>query len=90
MSDALRRASEFVEAGLIAPERAAEIAAVADGDEIAIDVDARRLDVALSEVEIAERVAAYTLPATLNGHVDVAIQKYARLVGSAADGALTN
>ncbi len=30
MSDALRRAEDFVEAGLIAPERAAEIAAVAE------------------------------------------------------------
>ena len=75
----------------VAPEavRGGPIAAVADGDEIAIDVDARRLDVALGEEEIATRAAAYAPPASLNGHVDVAIQKYARLVGSAADGALT-
>jgi dihydroxy-acid dehydratase len=75
----------------VAPEavRGGPIAAVADGDEIAIDVDARRLDVALSEEEIALRAQAYVRPAGLNGHVDVAIQKYARLVGSAADGALT-
>ena len=42
-------------AGHIAPEavRGGPIAAVADGDEITFDVDARRLDVALSDEEIA-------------------------------------
>ena len=34
-----------------------------DGDEITFDVDARRLDVDLSDDEIAERVAAYEPPA---------------------------
>ena len=42
---------------------AARSRAVRDGDEITIDVDARRLDVALSDEEIAERVAAYEPPA---------------------------
>jgi dihydroxy-acid dehydratase len=74
----------------VAPEaaRGGPIAAVGDGDQVTIDVDSRRLDVALDEREIAERAAAYLAPSP-DGSVDVAIQKYARLVGSAADGALT-
>jgi dihydroxy-acid dehydratase len=74
----------------VAPEaaRGGPIAALADGDEITIDVDSRRLDVSLSDAEIAERVAAYTSPPRADEHVDVAIQKYAKLVGSAAEGAI--
>jgi dihydroxy-acid dehydratase len=74
----------------VAPEavRGGPIAAIADGDEITIDVDNRRLDVALDDEEIAARVRAYA-PASRNGHVDVAIRKYAQLVGSAAEGAVT-
>ncbi|HEV3284736.1 MAG TPA: dihydroxy-acid dehydratase [Solirubrobacteraceae bacterium] len=76
----------------IAPEaaRGGPIAAIADGDEIEIDVDSRRIDVALSDEQIAERLAAYTAPRRADEHVDVAIQKYAKLVGSAAQGALTS
>ncbi len=74
----------------IAPEavRGGPIAAVADGDEIRIDVDSRRIDVALSDSQIAERVRAYTPGTRAEEHVDVAIQKYAKLVGSAAEGAV--
>ena len=52
-------------AGHVAPEaaRGGPIAAVRDGDEITIDVDARRIDVALDDAEIAARVAAYVAPA---------------------------
>src|SRR3712207_1775499 len=48
-------------AGHVAPEaaRGGPIAAVRDGDEVTIDVDNRRLDVALSDEELAERAAAY-------------------------------
>jgi dihydroxy-acid dehydratase len=76
-------------AGHVAPEAASggPIAAVHDGDEITLDVTNRRLDVALSDEEIAARVAAYEPPA--NGAVNVALTKYARLVGSAAEGAVT-
>jgi dihydroxy-acid dehydratase len=76
-------------AGHVAPEAASggPIAAVRDGDEITLDVVARRLDVALADDEIAARVAAYRPPP--NGHVGVALAKYARLVGSAAEGAVT-
>jgi dihydroxy-acid dehydratase len=79
-------------AGHVAPEaaRGGPIAGLADGDEITIDVDARRIDVALSDAEIAQRVAAYAQPARVQEHVDVAIRKYAKLVGSAAEGAVTS
>jgi dihydroxy-acid dehydratase len=74
----------------IAPEAAkgGPIGAVADGDEITIDVDSRRIDVSLSDEQIAERLRAYTPPPRADTHVDVAIQKYAKLVGSAAEGAV--
>ena len=76
----------------VAPEavRGGPIAAIADGDQITIDVDSRRLDVALSDAQIAERVAAYSPPRRADEHVDVAIRKYAQLVGSAAEGAVTS
>ena len=76
-------------AGHVAPEaaRGGPIAAVRDGDQITLDVDARRLDVALSDDEIAERVKAYEPPARPNP--GPALSKYARLVSSAADGAIT-
>ncbi len=79
-------------AGHVAPEavRGGPIAALADGDQITIDVDARRIDVSLSDEQIAERVAAYAQPARADEHVDVAIRKYAKLVGSAAEGAITS
>ena len=74
----------------IAPEAAkgGPIGALRDGDELNIDVDSRRIDVALSEEELAERLSAYAQPPRADEHVDVAIQKYAKLVGSAAEGAV--
>ncbi len=74
----------------VAPEavRGGPIAAIRDGEELTIDVDTRRLDVALSDEEIAARVSAYSRPPRADEHVDVAIQKYAKLVGSAAEGAV--
>src|SRR5204862_7834306 len=51
-------------AGHVAPEaaRGGPIAAVRDGDEITFDVEGRRLDVALSDDEIARRITAYEGP----------------------------
>jgi dihydroxy-acid dehydratase len=74
----------------IAPEaaRGGPIAALRDGDLITIDADTRGIDVALSDGEIAERVAAYRPAPRADEHVDIAIQKYAKLVGSAAEGAV--
>jgi dihydroxy-acid dehydratase len=76
----------------IAPEavRGGPIGALLDGDEVTIDVDSRRIDVTLSEAEIAERLASYTPGPRADEHVDVAIRKYAKLVGSAAEGAVTS
>ncbi|HEX5852825.1 MAG TPA: dihydroxy-acid dehydratase [Solirubrobacteraceae bacterium] len=76
----------------VAPEavRGGPIGALADGDEITIDVDSRRLDMALSDEQIAARLRDYSPGARADEHVDVAIQKYAKLVGSAADGAVTS
>jgi dihydroxy-acid dehydratase len=76
-------------AGHVAPEavRGGPIAAVRDGDEITIDVDSRRLDVALADDEIARRVAAYEPPQ--NADATGVLAKYAALVSSAAEGAVT-
>ena len=73
----------------VAPEavRGGPIAAVRDGDTIVIDVASRRLDVELTDDEIAERVASYEVPASTatNG----VLGKYAKLVSSASLGAVT-
>jgi dihydroxy-acid dehydratase len=76
-------------AGHVAPEatRGGPIAALSDGDEVTIDVEARRLDVALPEEEISRRVAAYQPPP--NPDLTGALAKYARSVSSAAEGAVT-
>ncbi|MGO9901570.1 MAG: dihydroxy-acid dehydratase [Solirubrobacteraceae bacterium] len=73
----------------IAPEaaRSGPIAALRDGDQITIDVANRRLDVALSDGEIAARVAAYSPPAKPSP--GPALAKYAKLVASASEGAVT-
>ena len=74
----------------VAPEAAqgGPIGAVQTGDQITVDVAARRLDVALSDAEIAERVAAYRPPE--RPHPGPALSKYAKLVSSASRGAVTH
>jgi dihydroxy-acid dehydratase len=76
-------------AGHVAPEaaRGGPIAAVQDGDPITIDVDDRRIDVALDDEEIARRIAAYQAPD--NGDSTGVLAKYAALVSSASEGAVT-
>jgi dihydroxy-acid dehydratase len=76
-------------AGHVAPEAIAggPIAAVADGDVITIDVVNRRMDVELSDEEIASRVAAYEPPPS--AYDTGVLAKYARLVSSASEGAVT-
>ncbi len=78
-------------AGHIAPEalRGGPIGALLDGDRITIDVDSRRIDVDLSDEQIAERLVLYAPPLRADEHIEIAIQKYAKLVGSAAEGAVT-
>ena len=77
-------------AGHVAPEapRGGPIAAVRDGDTVVFDVDARELNVELSDEEIADRVAAYEPPEPR--YRSGVLGKYARHVGSAAQGALTS
>jgi dihydroxy-acid dehydratase len=76
--------------GHVAPEaaRGGPIAAVREGDEITVDIDARRLDVDLSDEEIAERVADYRSPKSPFGRGVMA--KYAATVSSASQGAITS
>jgi dihydroxy-acid dehydratase len=77
-------------AGHVAPEarRGGPIAAVRDGDEIVFDVDARELRLELPEAELAERVRTYTPPP--RNYRSGVLAKYARQVGSAAEGAITS
>jgi dihydroxy-acid dehydratase len=77
-------------AGHVAPEavRGGPIAAVRDGDVIDFDVAGRRLDVDLSEEEIATRIAAYRPPEPR--YRAGVMAKYARSVGSASAGAVTS
>ncbi|HKB50067.1 MAG TPA: dihydroxy-acid dehydratase [Solirubrobacterales bacterium] len=77
-------------AGHVAPEavKGGPIAAIRDGDEVSFDVEARRLDLALSDEEIAKRVVEYEPPAPLYERGVMA--KYAATVSSAAQGAITD
>ncbi|HEX8977866.1 MAG TPA: dihydroxy-acid dehydratase [Solirubrobacteraceae bacterium] len=77
-------------AGHVAPEaiQGGPIGLVRDGDQITLDVPSRRLDVALSDAELAERARDYRPPE--RPFPGVALSKYARLVSSAAEGAVTH
>ena len=76
-------------AGHVAPEaiRGGPIAAVQEGDTITLDIDARRLDVDLSDEEIARRVEMYEPPEPRYKRGVMA--KYAASVSSASEGAVT-
>jgi dihydroxy-acid dehydratase len=76
-------------AGHVAPEAlvGGPIAALRDGDMITIDVPSRRMDVELGDDEIARRVEAYKSPPP--AYTDGVLAKYARLVSSASEGAVT-
>ena len=77
-------------AGHVAPEapQGGPIAAVRDGDIVVFDVVRRELNVDLPEEELAARLAAYEPrpPQYANG----VFAKYAKQVGSAAEGAVTS
>jgi dihydroxy-acid dehydratase len=75
--------------GHVAPEAAHDgpIGLLRDGDVVTIDVEARRLDVDLTEGELAERAAAR--PALTPRVARGVLAKYARSVGSASRGAVT-
>ena len=76
-------------AGHVAPEaaRGGPIAAVRDGDTIVFDIDARRLDVELSEDEMDRRLREWKAPEPR--YTSGVMAKYAKLVSSASEGAVT-
>jgi dihydroxy-acid dehydratase len=76
-------------AGHVAPEAAhgGPIAAVRDGDTIIFDIKARRLDVEISEQELKSRLSNWSAPAPR--YKTGVMAKYAKLVSSASEGAVT-
>src|SRR5918993_376525 len=76
-------------AGHVAPEAAqgGPIAALRNGDTIVFDIDARRLDVQISEEEMNARLRQWTAPAPR--YTTGVMAKYAKLVSSASHGAVT-
>ncbi len=76
--------------GHVAPEAAAggAIALVREGDSITIDAGARRLQLNVSEAELEQRRRQWTPPSPRDKRGVLA--KYARLVGSASKGAVTD
>jgi len=76
-------------AGHVAPEAAngGPIAALRDGDTVMFDVKARRLDVDISEQELKARLAQWRAPEPR--YKTGVMAKYAKLVSSASEGAVT-
>jgi len=76
-------------AGHVAPEAAVggPIAFVEEGDPIVFDVDARRLDLDVPETVLAERRKRWSPPAP--PYTSGVLAKYAALVSSASEGAIT-
>jgi dihydroxy-acid dehydratase len=75
--------------GHVAPEAAngGAIAALRDGDIVTIDIEARRLDHALSDDELEARMCDWEAPPPR--YPQGVFAKYAALVSSAAEGAVT-
>jgi dihydroxy-acid dehydratase len=75
--------------GHVAPEAAlgGPIGLIEEGDEIEIDVTGRRLDLHVSDAELAERRARWTPPTWR--YAGGVMAKYAALVSSASEGAIT-
>ena len=76
-------------AGHVSPEAAigGPLAALRDGDVITLDLASRQLCVDLTAVQLAERLASWQAPGPR--YTRGVMAKYARLVSSAADGAVT-
>ena len=76
-------------AGHVAPEasKGGPIAIVKNGDTIAFDIPSRQLEVKLSKEEMAERFKTWTPPAPR--YTRGVMAKYAKLVSSASEGAIT-
>ena len=75
--------------GHVTPEafRGGPLAALEEGDVVVLDVEARELRVELSDDELAARLEAWSPPAPR--YEAGVLAKYARLVSSASDGAVT-
>jgi len=75
--------------GHVAPEaaRRGPVAALREGDMVVIDVDARELRVELSDDEIEARLAGWSPPPPR--YTTGVFAKYAALVSSASEGAIT-
>ncbi len=75
--------------GHITPEAAVggPIGLIREGDIISIDIDKRELNVEVSEAELAERRKHWTRPAP--NYTKGVMAKYAKLVTSASEGAVT-
>jgi dihydroxy-acid dehydratase len=73
----------------VSPEAVAggPIAAIREGDTIVFDIPNRRIDLELPDQEIAARLKAWKAPAP--HYTSGVMAKYARLVSSAAEGAIT-
>jgi dihydroxy-acid dehydratase len=82
-------ASHGLMIGHIAPEaaRGGPIAAVREGDTIVIDITGRRLDVEVEAAEVAHRLRDWSEPAPR--YRAGVFAKYAMLVSSASEGAIT-
>jgi dihydroxy-acid dehydratase len=76
-------------AGHVAPEaaRGGPIAAVADGDTVVVDIEKRRIDMEVSDAEIQKRLAKWRAPEPR--YKRGVFSKYAELVSSASEGAVT-
>ena len=76
-------------AGHVAPEAAhgGPIAALRDGDTVIFDIKARRLDVAISMEELNARLGCWSAPPAR--YKSGVMAKYAKLVSSASEGAVT-
>jgi dihydroxy-acid dehydratase len=75
--------------GHVAPEafRGGPIAVLQEGEQVTIDVDAGELHVDLADDEIAERLREWSPPSPR--YDDGVLAKYAALVSSASEGAVT-
>jgi dihydroxy-acid dehydratase len=76
--------------GHVVPEaqEGGPIALVRDGDVITIDAEANRLDVALSDAELATRRAAWKMP--LYKATRGTLYKYIKVVKNASEGCVTD
>jgi len=75
--------------GHVSPEAAmgGPIAAIHEGDRIVIDAQKRKIEIEISDAEIARRMSQWKAP---EGHYKTGVfAKYAALVSSAAEGAIT-